>query len=77
MDTSRQTRAVALLAEALAIEASEIPDDVDWMAFDPWDSLGHMRLVAMLEEILKRDLTTDEILELDSLPAIEALIGSD
>ena len=38
-----------------------------WNAFAEWDSIGHMSLVAALEETIGVMLDTDDIIELSSM----------
>lgn len=65
----------AILARALQLDESEIGDQASIDTLAKWDSLGHMRLVASLEEILGRTLEADEILALDRVEAISRLVG--
>lgn len=68
-------RGRALLADVLDVPPSELPEVVSIETVERWDSLAHMRLVARLEELLGRELSAEEMLALDGLPAIEALLA--
>jgi acyl carrier protein len=65
-----------LLAEALGRAPAEIPDDAAIGVIDAWDSLGHLRIVMAVEARLGRELTSEEILAVDSLGAISRLLES-
>jgi acyl carrier protein len=64
----------AILAEALQISERDITDKTTIDNLGAWNSLGHMRLVARIEEALGRPLEAEEILAVDSLPAIARIL---
>lgn len=64
----------ALLADVLDVSIAEVPSDASIDGYPAWDSLAHMRLVARVEQILGRDLSTEEMLALDSLAALDAIL---
>lgn len=68
-------RARALVAEALELVPDQVPLDASIDGFAKWDSLGHLRVVARLEEALGRPLETDEVLAVADLASIAALLG--
>ena len=55
------------LAEIFNIKEKEISSEQDRSTIESWDSLTQMDLVLGLEEEYKIDLTTDEIVDLDSI----------
>jgi len=63
--SSAQAEATRLLAEALQIEQSEISDDTAIGATERWDSLAHMRLMLALEELLGKQIETDDMLSIE------------
>ena len=75
MNLNEPVRGRILLADVLEIQVAEVPKDASIDSFPNWDSLAHMRLVARLEQLLGRDLTSDEMLALDSLIALDALLA--
>jgi acyl carrier protein len=64
-----------ILAEALRISEGEITEQSTIDNLVGWDSLGHMRLVARIEEVIGRPLEGDEILAADSVPAVARLLA--
>jgi acyl carrier protein len=59
-----------LLAEAVGLPASAIPDDAGFAEVERWDSIAHMRLMLALEEKIGREVTAEETMALFSLPEI-------
>lgn len=45
-------------------------------AMPGWDSLGHMRIVLAVEAHLGREFTTDEIMEIQSVRDVAAILDS-
>jgi acyl carrier protein len=63
-----------LLAETANCEPDAIPDDVRVGAYDRWDSLAHMRLLLEIEARLGRALDPEEIVRIETLADIAALL---
>jgi len=63
-------RAVFQLDDSFVLDAAMSYDDVPG-----WDSVGHMNLVNELESHFGIVLEIDEIVELDSVKAVEELVG--
>jgi len=63
-----------LLADAVGMEDSAIPEAPRVGSFERWDSLAHMRLLLALEERLGHELDSDVIARIESLSDIEALL---
>jgi acyl carrier protein len=66
--------AKAILASALEVEVTEIPDDASLDSFEPWDSLAHMKLIMALEGEVGRTLDVEEILAIVDLKSLDALM---
>ena len=66
--------AIQLLAGALMMSEREIPPNARLGRIEQWDSLAHARLLLALEEKLRRQLTTDEAVALESLDDIARLL---
>jgi acyl carrier protein len=67
--------AKALLADALRVDPSRIPDDATMRSFRQWDSLSHMELIALTEEKLSCTLTMDDIVRMTSLEGLATLLA--
>lgn len=65
--------AKGIVAAALEIDLSEVPDDASIYTLDSWDSLGHMRIIEQLEESLDQDLDTEMLLEIMDVASLAAL----
>lgn len=70
------TVAKGILAEAFSLAAAQIPDDARLDNFEPWDSLGHVKVMLALESALGRNLSTEEALDVTDLASVAALIES-
>lgn len=69
-------RARALLAKALGVSPTAIPEDATIHDLEEWDSLGHMRIVAAIETEIGNTLSADQILELSSLKDVARILTS-
>ena len=67
-------KARALLARATGLEADAVPATATSADLTAWDSIAHMRLVLALEEHLRRTLSGEEILALQSVEAVAELL---
>ncbi len=70
-------RAKALLADAFGVKEKTIPDDAAIGAFERWDSLAHIRVILGLEEVLERQLQSQEVVSIMGLADIEQLIAAE
>jgi acyl carrier protein len=71
---SGSSAARRLLAEATGAEPAFVPDDARIGSFERWDSLAHMRLVLALEQHVGRELDADEVVEIESLDDVRAIL---
>ena len=60
-----------VMASTLGVPAEEIPDDATINEFSQWDSLGHLELMLALEMEFSVYVSTNMMVELVSLEAIE------
>ena len=51
---------------ALGVEESVIVDSLEYNTIPQWDSVGHMALVAALEEVFDIMMDTDDIIDMSS-----------
>lgn len=52
--------------EAFDIKDENVVETLEYMEIEAWDSVGHMTLVAMLEEAFDIKMDTDDIIDLSS-----------
>ena len=63
-----------ILSQALDIEINNIPDDISIDKFSKWDSLGHLRIVLGIENLLGHSMETSDILKIVDLKTINSFI---
>jgi acyl carrier protein len=69
-------QAAALVAHCLGLPAGEVSLRARLGEPERWDSLGHVAIVAATERAVGRELTTEEILRLDSVQALSELLAT-
>ena len=63
-----------LLAGALDVPPDTIGPQTRLGVVPQWDSLAHMRLVLAIEDLLGRQLAPHEILSIDGLDTVAAIV---
>lgn len=71
-DAMNQAR--KLLSDALELSVDALPDDASVSLTEAWDSLAHIRVIAVIEAHLEGELDTMEILEIEQLSDIAAIL---
>lgn len=71
-NTSKLTAAFAL---ALAVEETQIHDDLTYNSIKEWDSTAHMLLIAELENIFNLMLDTDDIIDMSSVGKAKSILS--
>jgi len=66
MSLSNKDKYSKSFAEALAIDNSQINDKLKYNSVPEWDSIGHMTLIAALEEEFSISVETDDIIDFSS-----------
>ena len=61
--------------EAFALPADAKIDEMTYQKDPVWDSVGHMRLVAIIETTFNIMLTTDQILDLSSFTKAHEIVS--
>ena len=64
-----------ILADVFKIDISQIPENVNIGELPGWDSLGHIRLVLHIEEIINRSISTEEILKMINSKNINVILN--
>jgi acyl carrier protein len=64
-----------VLGEVLGADSSAIPDNASSQTLAGWDSQKHLLLILTLEERYGISFSTDEIVEVQSLPALIRVVG--
>ena len=55
-----------IFIEALSIESSSFDEKIKYNDISEWDSIGHMTLIAALEENYNISIETDDIVDFSS-----------
>jgi acyl carrier protein len=63
-----------LIAEAMHIDVTLLPEDASIETLPHWDSLNHMRVILRLEEELDRYVSADEMLSIVDIDSVAKLL---
>ena len=66
MSSSNETKYINCYIEAFEVEANKINEDLAYQTIPELDSIGHMSLIAALEEIFDISFDTDHIVDFES-----------
>jgi acyl carrier protein len=66
----------SIIAAELEVTLDTVPQDASAEAFQPWDSLGQMRIVVAIEEQFGVRFATAEIAELTSIDKLVAALAA-
>lgn len=62
--------------EALALPANTVIEELAYQDHPSWDSVGHMRLITVIESTFDIMLTTDEVLDLNDFNKAREIVGN-
>jgi acyl carrier protein len=71
---SNLTKYIATFKEAFMVEESDLPN-LKYQDIATWDSVGHMALMAGLEEAFSIELDIDDIIEFSSFEVGKAILA--
>jgi acyl carrier protein len=74
--TDIEAAARRMLAEALELDAVQLPPDASVVTMREWDSLAHMRLVEVMERELAAELPPDLLLSIGSLDDVARVLAA-
>lgn len=60
---------VAAFTEGLGVDESVVNSSLEYQSIDAWDSVGHMGLIAELENAFDIEMETDDIVDFSSFNA--------
>ena len=55
-----------VFTESFSIEESQLNGDLEYNSIETWDSVGHMGMIATLEETFEIEMDTDDIIDFSS-----------
>jgi acyl carrier protein len=70
-----ETRLRKAFTESLGLAADAAIDDLAYNSIKQWDSVGHMALVAALENEFNVMLDTDEIISMSSVAVVRQVLA--
>ncbi|MGI9192845.1 MAG: acyl carrier protein [Chitinophagaceae bacterium] len=57
----------AIMTEILEVNASDLTDEIGPGDIPSWDSLGHIKLISTLEKKIDFELSSDDLMRLESV----------
>lgn len=63
-----------IFADSLAINLSDISDELTYQSILQWDSVAHMTLIAAVEDEYGIMLDTDDIIDMSSVGKAKAIL---
>jgi acyl carrier protein len=66
---------ILAFAQTLQIETTLVTDNLCFNAISEWDSVGHMALIAALEEAFGVMLDTDDIIDITSVAQAKTILA--
>lgn len=70
-----EQRLQAVLRSVFHLDGAPVPDDWGPGSFAAWDSMGHLALLAALEQEFKVKFEIDDLIAIDSVKAIKDLLA--
>ncbi len=74
MTTENELTLFTAFADALQINPKSVSDELSYNSIPEWDSVGHMALIAELEERFGVMLDTNEIIDMSSVKAAKEIL---
>lgn len=62
--------------ECLEVSDDQLNDELVYQSIDTWDSVGHMQLIAALEDSFDIMLDTDDIIDFSSYQKGKEILGN-
>lgn len=75
MSTENEDKYINSFVEALEIEKSVVKSNLEYNSITEWDSIGHMTLIAALEEKFDISFETDDIIDFSSYEKGKEILG--
>lgn len=72
---SNETILKSIFSKSLAISTEEVIDSLGFNTIPKWDSLGHMALIAKIENTFDIMLDTDDIINMDSFGKAKEILS--
>ncbi len=66
---------IQAFADALVIDTKDVADTLEYNSISEWDSVGHMRLVAAIENTFDIMLDTEDIIDMSSFGRAQEIVA--
>ena len=67
-------KVMEILEEIFGLSRNKITDDIAYNSYQPWDSLKHLQMVAMIEETFDIELEMDDIIDMSTVGKIKEIL---
>lgn len=64
-----------IFAEALGIDEAKVTDDLTYNSIPEWDSIGHMALIAEIDDQFDTMLDTDDVLDMSTFAKAKEILA--
>lgn len=69
------TKLKEAFANALAIPADQVTDELKYRGIPEWDSISHMVLISELEEAFDVEIETDDVIDMSSFQKAKEILA--
>lgn len=69
-------RLIVVFAKGLGVEESLINTELEYESIPDWDSIGHLSLIAAIEEAFEVSFSTEEVIEMSTFEKAYQLVLS-
>ena len=70
-----QQKLVNCFVESLGIPTEQVTNELAYQSIVEWDSIGHMALVAELEDVFNVMLDTNDIIDMSNVSVAKKILG--
>jgi acyl carrier protein len=74
MNDEHDERLAAVFAKSLDVDIADVCDELSYQSIPRWDSVGHMALVAAIEEEFDIMIDTDDVIDMSSFGVAKAIV---
>ncbi|MNY22573.1 Acyl carrier protein [compost metagenome] len=64
-----------IFAETFELPVEKVEDDLKYNSIERWDSIGHMSLIAALDDAFDTMLETEDVLDLSSFKKAKEILA--
>lgn len=69
-----EQRLKKVFSESLGIDKNQVDDGLEYNTIQEWDSVGHMSLIAAIEEEFDIMIETDDIIDMSSFKIAKKIV---